>query len=255
MQNADVARAFDEIADLLEIQNANPFRVRAYRNAARTIGNLTESLADIAADADRSLDDIPGVGKDLAEKIQTLLDTGCLPQLDELRKEVPAGVVEMLRLPGIGPKKVAVLFHELNIQSLDQLREAAQQGRISELKGFGKKTEQTILESIGQVAEAGKRHSIADAKSQADEIVADLLTLKSVTQASVAGSCRRFRETVGDLDVLATSTNSEQAMDRLAAHPLVEKVLARGDTKQRVRLHSGIELDLRVVPDESYGAA
>jgi DNA polymerase (family 10) len=105
-----ISRAFDEIADLLEIQNANPFRVRAYRNAARTIGNLTESLAEIAADPERSLDDIPGIGKDLAEKIQTLLDTGRLKQLDDLRKDVPAGVVEMLRLPNIGPKKVAVLF-------------------------------------------------------------------------------------------------------------------------------------------------
>lgn len=255
MHNTDVARVFDELADLLEIQGANPFRVRAYRNAARMIGDLAEPLAEIAADPDRSLQDLPGIGKDLAEKIETILHTGRLPQLEELRRQIPPGVLEMLRLPGLGPKKAAALFHELSITSLDQLKAAAEQGQIAQLKGFGKKTEQAILENIGQAAEAKTRVYLAEAKQAADEIVADLLRLDSVTQAEVAGSCRRRKETVGDLDVLATSSNSAEAMDRLAAHELVDKVLARGETKQRVRLRSGLELDLRVVPDESYGAA
>ncbi|HXY37274.1 MAG TPA: DNA polymerase/3'-5' exonuclease PolX [Planctomycetaceae bacterium] len=255
MQNAEVARMFGDYADILEIQDANPFRVRAYRNAARTLGDLAESLADIAADPERKLHDLPGVGKDLASKIEVILKTGTFPQLEEARKEVPIGVVEMLRIGGLGPKKVATLFKELSIQSLDDLRTAAQQGDIAKLKGFGKKTQDSILAGIDQAAQTGKRFLLGEVKPEADTIVADLLKVKSVTQATLAGSCRRLKETVGDLDVLATAKDSGEAMDRLAAHPLVDRVLARGDTKQRVRLRSGIEMDLRVVPDESYGAA
>lgn len=255
MQNADVGRFFNDLADLLEIQGANPFRVRAYRNASRTIGSLAESVTELVADPRRKLSELPGIGQELAQKIETIVQTNRLPQLDELKEQIPSGVVDMLRIPGLGPKKVALLFHELEIKSLDELKVAAENGLIAGLKGFGKKTEQLILESVDQAATAGERVYLSEAKSRADLIVADLLQLKSVTQASVAGSCRRRCETVGDLDVLVTSTDSSEAMDRLANHELVEKVLARGDTKQRVRLHSGIELDLRVVPDESYGAA
>ena len=255
MQNADVARYFKVLADLLEIQEANPFRVRAYRNAARTIANLTESVAHISTDPDQKLTDLPGIGKDLAEKVDTIVETGSLPQLDELREQIPAGVVQMLRLPSIGPKKVAILFNDLSVTSLDELQQAAENGSVAALKGFGKKTEQIILEGIPQVAEADKRFHIDEAKAEADAVVEDLLKLASVTQASVAGSCRRCQETVGDLDVLATSTDSPEVMNRLASHERVEKVLARGGTKQRVRLRSGIEMDLRVVPNESYGAA
>ncbi len=255
MQNADVAGLFDELADLLEIQGANPFRVRAYRNASRTLQGLTESLADLASDPDRQLDDLPGIGKDLAEKIHVILETGELPQLEELKQEIPEGVVAMLRLPGIGPKKVGILFGQLGIQNLDQLKEAAEQGRIAELKGFGKKTAQSILEGIPMVAEAGKRFSIRNAQRDAEEILDTLSPLKSVTHCTVAGSFRRRKETVGDLDLLVTSNQSREVMDRLAEHPRVTKVLARGETKQRVRLRSGLEMDLRVVPENSYGAA
>ncbi|MCC7422970.1 MAG: DNA polymerase/3'-5' exonuclease PolX [Planctomycetaceae bacterium] len=255
MQNAEIARLFDDLADLLEIQGANPFRVRAYRNASRTIGDMTESVAAIAVDPSRKLDDIPGIGADLAGKIKVIAATGELPQLKELQAQVPPGVVEMLRSPGLGPKKVASLFKELHIASLDMLKAAAVAGKIAELKGFGKKTQDSILKEIDRVSEAGKRYSIAQGRVEAESIVADLLKLKSVTQASVAGSCRRRRETVADLDVVVTSSDSAAAMDRLAANERVIEVLARGETKQRVRLKSGIELDLRVVPDESYGAA
>ena len=255
MRNPDVARLFDDYADILEIQGANPFRVRAYRNAARTVGDLAESVAGIVNDPSRSLTDLPGIGKDLAEKIVAIVNTGQLPQLEEVRREVPTGVVEMLRIPGLGPKKVGVLFKELSIQSLDGLREAAQQGQIAKLKGFGKKTEQTILAGIDQAADAPKRFRLADVRPEAETVVADLLALPSVTHATLAGSARRLKESVADLDVVATAGNSLEPMDCLASHPLVEKVLSRGETKQRVRLLSGVEMDLRVVPDESYGAA
>lgn len=255
MQNVDVAALFTELADLLEIQGANPFRVRAYRNAARTIENLSESVAGIVADPDHDLSTLEGIGKDLAEKIETIVKTGHLPQLEEQRAEIPADVREMLRIPGLGPKKVAALFHELNVRTLGDLRAAAEGGKIAELKGFGKKTAQTILEGLALLEEVGKRVYLAVAKPAADEIVADLLASGTVEQASVAGSCRRRKESCGDLDLLAVASDSKGAMDCLAAHPLVTKVLARGETKQRVRLHSGLELDLRVVPAESYGAA
>lgn len=255
MQNTDVAALFTELADLLEIQGANPFRVRAYRNAARTIENLSESVAGIVADPDHDLSNLEGIGKDLAEKIETIVKTGHLPQLEEQRAEIPADVREMLRIPGLGPKKVAALFHELNIRTLGDLRAAAESGKIAELKGFGKKSAESILEGLAMLEEVGKRVFLAVAKPAADEIVADLLASGTVEQASVAGSCRRRKESCGDLDLLAVAADSKAAMDCLAAHPLVTKVLARGETKQRVRLSSGLELDLRVVPAESYGAA
>jgi DNA polymerase (family X) len=255
MQNQQIAAAFNEVADLLEIQGANAFRVRAYRNGARTLENLSESVTDLLAAPGGGLESLDGIGKDLAAKIKVVVETGQLPQLEELRQQVPHGVLEMLRIPGLGPKKVAVLFKELGITDLTQLKEACETSKVSELKGFGKKTEQSILDGIPHALEAGKRFLISIATESAEAILDDLKQLTSVGQVSVAGSCRRHKETCGDLDILATSDNSAEAMDRLAANPLVEKVLVRGDTKQRVRLRSGIELDLRVVPLESYGAA
>jgi DNA polymerase (family 10) len=255
MQNADVAKIFEELADLLEIQNANPFRVRAYRNAARTIGDLPESVAEIIRDPDRSLEELPGIGGDLAAKIKTIVETESLPQLEELRTQVPRGVVDMLRIQGLGPKKAAALFNELKVSSLEMLKAAAESGAVAQLKGFGEKTAKTILEGLANIEQAGQRVYLAEAKPLADAILADLSQLPEVHEAEVAGSFRRRRETVGDLDLLVTADDSTPPMDRLAAHPLVEKVLARGETKQRVRLKSGLEMDLRVVPEESYGAA
>ena len=250
MQNVEVTRIFEELADLLELDGANPFRVRAYRNAARTVEALSADVAAMVTRDPAELLQLEGIGKDLADKIVVIVRTSQLPQLEDLKAKIPAGVVQMLRIPGLGPKKVAALFKELGLETLDALKQAAEQGRIAELKGFGKKTEQSILEGLAIVAEAGERVFLADAKVEADAIVADLQQLSSITQATVAGSCRRRKETVGDLDVLVTSSDHNAAMDRLAANPLVVKVLARGDTKQRVRLRSGLELDLRVVPDE-----
>jgi len=255
MQNQFIAALFEELADLLEIQGANSFRVRAYRNAARTLENLSESVADIVTQPGRSVTELDGIGQDLASKIKVIVETGALPQLEELRSQVPAGVVQMLRIAGLGPKKVAALFHELGVTTLADLKAACEAGRVAELKGFGKKTAQSILEGMAHVEDAGKRVLISIARASAEAIVADLQQVESITQVSVAGSCRRRKETCGDLDLLAVSSNSVEAMDRLEHHPLVEKVLARGETKQCVRLRSGIELDLRVVPVESYGAA
>ncbi|MFV0445985.1 MAG: DNA polymerase/3'-5' exonuclease PolX [Planctomycetaceae bacterium] len=255
MQNADVARFFDVYADLLEIDGANPFRVRAYRGASRTVEGLTESVAELVKHGVAALTELDGIGDDLAKKIITIVETGSLPQLEELRAKIPTDVREVLRIPGIGPKKVSALWKELQLTTLDQFKTAAERGDIGKLKGFGAKTAQLILEGLTQLEQTGRRYLLADAMQAADQISADLLASGAVTSAEPAGSCRRRQETCGDLDVLAIADDSVAAMDALANHPLVEKVLARGDTKQRVRLKFGIELDLRVVPEESYGAA
>ncbi len=254
MNNEKIGAIFDELADLLEISEANPFRVRAYRNASRTISSTADSFATMVKDG-IDLTQFQGIGKDLARQIVEVVETNKHSQLVELKQQIPQGVVDMLRIPGVGPKKVAIFFNKLHLKSLDQLKAAAEAGQLAAFKGFGKKTEQSILQNIDMAAEAGKRISIAAARTAADAIVNDLLKLDSVAHASVAGSCRRRKETCGDLDVLATSSDPEAAMDRLAANELVDSVLLRGGTKQRVRLKSGVELDLRVVPDESYGAA
>lgn len=255
MNNADIARHFEEIGDLLEIQGANAFRVRAYRNASRTIESLSEPLAELATVGDASLTELPGIGKDLAAKIVELLQSGSTAQLQELQAKIPAGVVEMLRISGLGPKKVKTLFSELNVTSLPDLKAAAESGAVADLKGFGKKTAELILEGLEHIAQSGNRFLISEALVPAEQLVEELLQLPTVSQAIVAGSARRRKETCGDLDLLVTSDDHTAAMDLLQGHALVEKELARGETKQRVRLRAGIELDLRVVPEESFGAA
>ncbi|MEZ6067474.1 MAG: DNA polymerase/3'-5' exonuclease PolX [Planctomycetaceae bacterium] len=255
MQNSEIAHLFDEYADLLEIEVANPFRVRAYRSASRTLGSHPTPLETVAAGGKAALTAIEGIGADLAERIVTCLGSGTFPELEELRQRIPIGVRRMLDIQGLGPKKVAALWKELNVITLEDLRAAAEQGRVADLKGFGKKTATNILEGLDLVQTTGSRFLFADAQSDGEAIRDALLRSGAVTQAEVAGSCRRLQETCGDLDVLAIADDSTAAMDTLASHPLVEKVLARGETKQRVRLKSGIELDLRVVPAESFGAA
>lgn len=254
MKNDTIAGQFELLADLLEIQNANPFRIRAYRNAARTISSTSDSLADLAATGG-DLTQLAGIGKDLARQIIEIAQTGKLKSLEELQQQIPSGVVDMLRIQGVGPKKVSVFFNELHLTSLAELKAACEAGRISQLKGFGKKTEEAILQNIDHAAASATRFSIADARAAVETIVADLRQLPAVVRCEAAGSCRRRRETCGDLDVLAICSDPAPPMDRLAAHPLVAAVLQRGETKQRVRLVSGIELDLRVVPEESFGAA
>ena len=254
MNNAQIAAVFDEIADILEFQGANSFRVRAYRNASRTIGDLGEPLTKWVSEG-RALTEIPGIGKDLAEKIDRLLTTGDLKQWRELREQVPAGVLALLRVPGMGPKKAAALHRELGIQNLDMLRAACEQQKVRELKGFGAKTEEQILKGLDFAASAGARFLWAQANAHAQALREHLLECSSIEKLELAGSYRRGRETVGDLDILVTSSDFTQVMDRFAAFDSVADILARGDTKMSVRLLNGLQVDLRVVPGESFGAA
>jgi len=255
MNNARIAESFDLIADLLEFQGANAFRVRAYRNAAYTIRDLPEQLSDLVADKTRSLTDISGIGNDLAEKISTLVTTGSLPMLEQLQAEVPQSVLTLLKIPGLGPKKAATLFKELKITTLDELRAACQAHRVRELKGFAAKTEEAILAGIAVAESVGDRMYWAEADQHVQTLREYLRTSPSVKQLEFAGSYRRGRETIGDLDVLVDSSKFDEVMDHLAAFPDTASVIARGDTKMSIRLHSGLQVDLRVVPTESFGAA
>jgi DNA polymerase (family 10) len=255
MNNSDISAAFDELGDLLEFQDANPFRVRAYRNAARTIKDLGEPLSAIAANPVRKLTDIQGIGADLADKIGVLLTTGTLPQLEELRAQTPASVMALMRIPGLGPKKAAVLFKELKIQTLDHLRAACEAHQVQALKGFGKKTEETILAGLPLAAQAEVRLYWSEADAVAQDILQQLRKCQSITQLEVAGSYRRGRETVGDLDILAVSSQPNEAMDAFAALEGREATLARGDTRMAIRMARGLQVDLRVVAAESFGAA
>jgi DNA polymerase (family 10) len=255
MENPEVAQVFEEIADLLEIQGANPFRVRAYRTAARTIRDLGEPLAQICKDPDRKVEDLQGIGKDLAGKIVTILDTQDLPLRQELRGQVPAGLREMLTLPGLGPKRVQLLHVRLGIAGTEDLRKAAEQHRIRELDGFGAKTEESILKALAGREASQRRVLLAEAKVYAEGIVRHLRETPGIGAVIVAGSYRRRQETVGDLDILTTCRRPDAIMERFGSYSGVEEVLARGPTKMTVRLRSGMQCDLRVVPEKSYGAA
>jgi len=255
MTNAEIAAVLDQIADLLEFQGANPFRVRAYRNGARAIHDLAEPVAGRIGSDEHPLTDVPGIGKDLAEKVATLVRTGSVPLLEELRQQVPESVLAMLRVPGLGPKRAATIFHELGVDSLDALRAACQARRVSQLKGFGEKIEATILQGIDLAAQADLRTYWADADQAAQAIRAHLGSCGAIERMEMAGSYRRGKDTVGDLDVLVIAADAGKVMDCFAACPGVAQVLARGDTKMSVRLRGKLQVDLRVVPAESFGAA
>jgi DNA polymerase (family 10) len=252
--NADLAAAFDQVADLLELQQANPFRVRAYRNAARLVGELKLDLASLVEQG-RPLPRLPGIGADLAGKIEEFARAGRLALLERLRKQIPAGVAEMLRLPGLGPKRVRALYDELHVTTLPALARAARDGRIRELAGFGARTEARILEAIDAHGRRPQRLKLVAAAQHAAALLGWLRQAPGVREATAAGSLRRSRETVGDLDLLAAADDGAVVCRHLAAYPEVAEVRAAGDTRATVVLASGVQVDLRVVPQKSYGAA
>lgn len=255
MTNVEIAAVFEHVADLLEFQGANPFRVRAYRNAARTIHDLPESIDDILADQNRSLTEIEGIGKDLADKITTLVLSGSLPLLEELKAEIPQSVLAILRIPGLGPKKAAQLYHDLKIKDINQLREACEQHRVRELKGFGAKSEATILQGLDIASQADQRILWVDADQHVQSILNHMHSCQAIIKIDAAGSYRRGQETVGDLDFLVVAKDSTAVMDHLTHYGGLANIVARGETKMTIRLTSGVQVDLRVVPEISFGAA
>lgn len=254
IHNADVADVFEEIADLLDLKGENPFRIRAYRNAARMIRDLGRELRDMVG-AGEDLTELPGIGEDLAKKIEEIVRTGQCAALEDLKSESAPGILELLRIPGLGPKRVKALNKSLGITNMEQLEAAAREGRIRELPGFGEKSERQILEAIKARALTGKRFLLAAVEPYADALTAHLRKVPSVQTVAVAGSYRRRKETVGDLDVLVVAEKSDAVSQAFVTYDEVNRVLAQGDTKSSVLLRSGIQVDLRVVEEKSFGAA
>jgi len=252
--NADIAAIFEEIADLLEIQGENPFRIRAYRNAAREMQSLGVPASEMLAKGE-DLTELPGIGDDLAAKIREIVETGKCKALEKLRAKFPPTITTLLKLPGLGPKRVKMLYDEIKVESIAALRQAARAGLIRELPGFGEKTEAAILEALAQHAEEATRFKLAIAAQYAEPLVAYLGKSRNVKQVRIAGSYRRFRETVGDLDILATTKGKSDVMERFVRYDEVREVMAHGETRATVRLQCGLQVDLRVVPQESFGAA
>jgi DNA polymerase (family 10) len=244
MDNAEIARTLEEVADLLEIQNANPFRIRAYRNAVRTIQVQATPLARLLAE-NRPLTALPGIGKEMANHIREMVETGTLGYRDELLADMPRSLIDLMRLPAVGPKKAKKLWDELKICTVEELEEAAKAGRIAGVPGFGEKTQQKILAGIGDHRQHTSRMLLGEWLQQSP----------GLERLEVAGSYRRRRETVGDIDLLAIAKKPAAVMKHFLGHAWIENVAMSGDTWATVTLGSGLQVDLRVVPPESYGAA
>jgi len=260
MDNARIAAVFDEMAELLEFRGENPFRIRAYQNGARAIRDLDESVADILADPQRDLAELPGIGKTLVEKCQTLVKTETLPQLEKLRSQVPEVAIQMARIPGVGAKKAVRLHEELDIESLDDLRKACQDDSVAGLKGFGKKTQSAILDGLAIAQSAAQRIYWASADQLADDLGDHMERCDVIAQMQWAGSYRRGRETVGDLDLVVVAIRDDDAtrseiMDHFEAYPARTQTIGRGDTKVSIRVDKAFQVDMRVVAPEQFGAA
>jgi len=254
VHNADIAAVFEEIADLLEIENENPFRIRAYRNAARTMLELGEEARELV-EKEEDLTQLSGIGKDLAAKIVEIVQTGKCQALEKLRKKTPAGLPDLLHIPGLGPKRVAALYHELDIRTVEQLMRAAQDHRLRELAGFGAKTEARILESLKAHATQERRLKLAVAAKYAKTLVNYLQDCSAVKDIVVAGSFRRCKETVGDLDILVTATKATAVMDHLVEYDEIGDIISKGTTRATVVLKNQLQVDVRVVKPQSFGAA
>lgn len=254
VDNAEIAELFNRYADLLEIQDANPFRVRAYRNAARVVGASSRGMADLVAEG-RDLDELPGIGKDLAAKIATIVRTGALPQLAQLETRVPRALADLMNLPGLGPKRVKLLYRELGIRSFEDLKRAIRTGALQAVPGFGAKTSARIEAALDSRGIAPQRFKLADAEQVAAPLLAYLRGIEGVKTVTIAGSYRRRCETVGDIDILVTARRGVPVMQRFVAYDAVADVLSQGTTRASVRLRNRMQVDLRLVPDASYGAA
>jgi len=250
--NDDVEQVLTEYADLLSILSSDPFKPRAYEKAARAVGGFPADLAgmDLAG-----ILQIPGVGKSIGTKIHAYLRTGSIPELEDLRSQIPEGVRSMTLVPGLGPKKAMLLYQELGIASVDELAAAIDDERIAGLKGFGPKTQENIARGIRQLSAAGGRVSVGVAMQAAEELLGALAGLPQVERATYAGSLRRMVETIGDVDLLVAGTDPQPVMELFTGLPLVTRVIARGETKSSVITDRGLQVDLRVIPPDSWGAA
>ena len=254
MENARIAEIFSEIADLLELKGGNEFRVRSYRNAARTVSELPQRLEEMVG-KDADLTELPNIGKSTADKIREIVERGTCKRLEDLHEEIPEGLTELLSVPQLGPRKASQLYRELQIQSLDDLRKAAEEQKIRELEGMGAKTEEKILEGIKTLQSSSGRIPYHTAAQYAEALGKLLDGMDAVKQWEVAGSFRRGKETVGDLDILVQADDRKRVTESVADHDSVVEVIGRGEEKMSVRLESGLQVDLRFFEPESFGSA
>lgn len=256
VHNSYIKKILKDTADLLDIKGANEFRVRAYRNAARTLGHLSKSVEEMIREGE-DLTRLEGIGKDLAGKIKEIVNTGSLEKLEELKEELSPEMVRMLEVASLGPRRVKKLYDALGIKRLEELREAAQKQKIREIEGFGKKTEKKILAELQERGEIKEKRTLwKEAEEIAKALCHYLKKSKYIDQMEVAGSYRRCKETVGDLDILVSlEGENEQFMDHFAGYEEVAEVLSKGQTRSSVRLKSGIQVDLRTVEKKSFGSA
>src|SRR5574341_597240 len=234
MQNRAIAAMFNDIADMLEVKGESPFRITAYRRAARALEGLTEDVAAVAARGE--LEEIPGIGKGTAEKIQEFLQTGTCKYFEELRASLPPGITTWMAIPEVGPKTAMLLYERLEIKTIDELEQACKDGKIRTLPRMGAKAEENILQGIALLRRAKERLPIGQVLPHAQELVEALRALKEVKRVSVAGSLRRMKETIGDIDILVTSTKADPVMEVFTAFPRVKQVLAKGPTRSSVVL-------------------
>lgn len=254
IENGEIARLFAEVADLLAMQEANPFRVRAYRNAARTIEAQARPLRDLVAEGE-DLTELPDIGTDIAGYIEELVTEGRLSVLDEITEAVPRSLATLVRLPGVGPKKARKLWEELGITTIEELERAAQAGEIAELAGFGATTQDKILHGIAEYRKHTERMKLSEADEQVEPLLAHLRAHDAVEAVEVAGSYRRRVETVGDVDILAIAEDAAAVAAHFREYGRVRDVVSAGETRSTVVLESGLQVDLRILPRESYGAA
>ncbi len=251
--NEAIADMFDTIADVLELQGDIPYRIRAYRNAARTLRDLERPVEEVASEG--QLEALPGIGKDLAEKIREYLRSGRIAKYEEVINQVPPGLIELLHIPGLGPKRVRLLHERLGIADVEDLRRVLDQGLVEGLPGMGKKTVENIRRGLAMYQASKERMPLGRALPIAEEIARQIAALPGTSQVVIAGSARRMKETVGDIDILTIAADGAATVQAFVHFPQVKEILAAGDTKGSVLLHNGLQVDLRVVPPESYGAA
>lgn len=255
MKNREIAGLFNEMADVLEMQGVQ-WKPAAYRKAARSLETLGEPVENVYKDGGKkALQEIPGVGESLAEKIEEFLKTGKMKEHEKLAKKVPKGVEEMMRVPGLGPKNVMKLFKELKIKSVKELEQAAKKGKLRNVEGFGKKTEEDILRNVKLVKKGQERKLLGLVLPIAREMRERLSKVDGVKRVELAGSVRRMKETVGDVDILVISREPKKVMDVFTSMEEVQRVVARGTTKSTVRLKDGLQVDVRVLEEKSFGAA
>ncbi len=254
VHNKEIADILNETADYLEIKGKNEFRINAYRNAARTILGLTKSISQMAED-EKDIRSLPDVGESMAKKIKEIARTGHLKQLDKLKKQIPSSLTDIMKLEQMGPRRTKILYEELNIESIDDLQKAAEQGEVEELEGFGKKTTQNILKEVKQFSKKGGSQRVK--LHEAGEMIQPMLNYLEAEMENITltGSYRRMKETVGDIDIVCTGKDPEKAMQYFVDYDEVQEILSHGETKSSVRLRTNLQVDIRIVKKKSFGAA